>query len=82
MRARDVMYLHLPNKLPVQQRLYRIRLKPDPYCQYCPGAELGDIVHHFCGCQRTVETWTWVREQIIRYGQEDGDEFIFRKIKT
>ena len=31
-KARDVMFLLLHNKLPVKERLLRIRLKPDPYC--------------------------------------------------
>ena len=30
-RARDVMFLLIHNKLPVQERLFRIRLKADPY---------------------------------------------------
>ena len=34
-RARDVMFLLLHNKLPVKERLFRIRLKPDPYCLRC-----------------------------------------------
>ena len=37
-RARDVMYLLIHNKLPVQERLFRIRLKNDPYCMACVGA--------------------------------------------
>ena len=56
MRARDMMYLLLRDKKPVQERLYRIKLKVDPYCLYCPGAEFGGIIHYFCECQRTVET--------------------------
>ena len=34
-RARDVMYLMIHNKLPVKERLFRIRLKNDPYCMAC-----------------------------------------------
>ena len=37
-RARDVMYLLIHNKLPVQERLFRIRLKDYPYCKACVGA--------------------------------------------
>ena len=29
-KARDIMFLLLHNKLPVMERLFRIRLKPDP----------------------------------------------------
>ena len=64
-RARDVMYLMLHNKLPVQERLFRIRLKADPYCLYCVGAEIGDAVHYFCTCNKTSETWSWVKRQVI-----------------
>ena len=53
------------NKLPVQERLFRIRLKADPYCLYCVGAEIGDAVHYFCTCNKTSETWSWVKRQVI-----------------
>merc|ERR1711895_196522 len=64
-RARDVMYLLLHNKLPVQERLFRIRLRVDPYCLYCVGAEIGDAVHFFCTCHKTSETWSWVKRQVV-----------------
>ena len=64
-RARDVMFLLLHNKLPVQERLFRIRLRADPYCLYCVGAEIGDAVHFFCTCQKTSEAWSWVKRQVI-----------------
>ena len=65
-RARDVMFLLLHNKLPVPERLFRIRLRADPYCLYCVGAEIGDAVHFFCTCQKTSETWSWVKRQVIK----------------
>merc|ERR1712240_476423 len=37
-RARDVMYILIHNKLPVPERLFRIRVKNDPYCLICVGA--------------------------------------------
>ena len=47
-RARDVMYLLIHNKLPVPERLFRIRLKNDPYCRTCVGgAEIADVEHFF-----------------------------------
>ena len=55
-RARDVMFLLLHNKLPVQERLFRIRLRADPYCLSCVGAEIGDVVHFFCTGHKTSET--------------------------
>ena len=64
-RARDVMFLLLHNKLPVQERLFRIRLRADPYCLHCAGAEIGDAVHFFCTCHKTSETWSWVKRQVV-----------------
>ena len=59
------MFLLLHNKLPVPERLFRIRLRPDPYCLSCVGAEIGDAVHFFCTCQKTSETWSWLKRQVI-----------------
>ena len=77
-RARDVMYLLLHNKLPVQERLFRIGLKADPYCLYCVGtvgAEIGDAVHFFCTCHKTSETWSWVKRQIITQVGRDTEDW-------
>ena len=68
-RARDVMYLLIHNKLPVQERLFRIRLKNDPYCRTCVGAEIADVEHVFSQCEGIVKTWTKVRNEILRYGK-------------
>ena len=68
-RARDVMFLLLHNKLPVQERLFRIRLRADPYCLYCVGAEIGDAVHYFCTCHKISDTWSWVKRQVIKWDE-------------
>ena len=68
-RARDVMYLLIHNKLPVPERLFRIRLKNDPYCQICVGAEIADGDHYFSKCEGIIETWTVVRDEVLRYGK-------------
>ena len=68
-RARDVMYLLIHNKLPVQERLFRIRLKNDPYCQRCPGAEIADMEHYFSKCEGIVGAWTVVKNEILRFGK-------------
>ena len=60
-RARDIMYLMLHNKLPVQERMFRIRLRPDPYCQHCVGAEIADVEHFFCSCEKIARLWSWVK---------------------
>ena len=59
------MLLLIHNKLPVQERLCRIRLRADPYCVYCVRAEIGDEEHFFCTCHKTSETWSWVKRQVI-----------------
>ena len=72
-RARDVMYLLLHNKLPVQERLFRIKLKNDPYCQRCVGAEIADMEHYFSQCDGIVGTWSLVKKEILRYGKFDNN---------
>ena len=64
-----MMYLLIHNKLPVQERLFRIRLRNDPYCQSCAGAEICDVEHFFTRCERVVDTWTCMRIEILRYGK-------------
>ena len=68
-KSRDVMFLLLHNKLPVKERLFRIRLKPDPYCLRCVQAEICDIVHFFCGCEAVNNTWSWLKKEVVRLGR-------------
>ena len=68
-KARDVMFLLLHNKLPVKERLFRIRLKPDPYCLTCAGAEICDITHFFCSCDAVSVTWSWLKRQVVMLGR-------------
>ena len=68
-RARDVMYLLIHNKLPVQERLFRIKLRNDPYCPSCVGAEIADTEHFFSRCDGIDGTWTLVKREIMRYGK-------------
>ena len=68
-KARDIMFLLLHNKLPVMERLFRIRLKPDPYCLRCPQAEINDVVHFFCKCEAVSNTWSWLKSQVVRMGR-------------
>ena len=70
-KARDVMFLLLHNKLPVKERLFRIRVKPDPYCIRCAQAEICDIEHFFCGCEAVCNTWSWLKRQVVRLGRMD-----------
>ena len=68
-KARDVLFLLLHNKLPVKERLFRIGLKHDPYCVKCDGAEINDIVHFFCTCEAVCNTWCWLKRQVVQLGQ-------------
>ena len=62
--ARDILFLLIHNKLPVLERLFRIGLRKDPYCQYCEVAEIADLEHFFCTCERTRLAWSWLRLKI------------------
>jgi hypothetical protein len=66
-RARDTLYLVLHNKLPVLERLFRIRLRNDPYCQVCEAAEVADLEHFFCNCSLVARIWSWVRARVLEY---------------
>ena len=59
--ARDVLFLLIHNKHPVRERLFRIGLLVDPYCDSCVGAEVCDIEHFFCTCPRVSAVWEDVR---------------------
>ena len=71
-KARDVLFLLLHNKLPVKERLFRIGMKHDPYCLKCAGAEVNDIVHFFCSCVSVCNTWSWLKRQVVQWGQMDA----------
>ena len=64
-RARDVMFMLLHNKLPVQERLFRIRLRADPYCVHCSSAEIADVEHFFCCCVKSLEVWSWLKRKVM-----------------
>ena len=44
------------------------RLKPDSYFQFCESAEIADVEHFFCLCERTRRAWTWVRGKVVDTG--------------
>ena len=63
--ARDILFLLVHNKLPVPERLFRVGLRQDPYCQHCVRAEIADLEHFFCSCEKTRQAWAWVRIKIM-----------------
>ena len=68
-RARDTLFLLIHNKLPVLERLFRIRLRNDPYCLSCEGAELADVEHYFCSCVKVGSIWPWVRRKVVEFAR-------------
>ena len=67
-KAKDVLFLLLHNKLPVRERLFRVGLRHNPYCIKCAGAEINDIVHFFCTCEAVCNTWSWLKRQVVEVG--------------
>ena len=68
-RARDTLFLLIHNKLPVPERLFRIRMRNDPYCLSCDGAELADLEHFFCTCDKVGRIWPWVRLKVLEFSR-------------
>ena len=62
----DTLYLLINNKLPVPERLFRIGVRNDPYCVYCPGLEVSDIPHFFCTCFRVERVWLWLKSKLLQ----------------
>ena len=62
---RQLMYLLIHDKLPVLERLFRISIKNDPYCSFCPDASISDREHVFCQCELTRDAWLWLRSRIV-----------------
>ena len=50
------------NKLPVKERLFRVGLSNDPYCNFCPSAEICDVEHFFCACGRVNAIWCRIKD--------------------
>ena len=60
------LFLLIHNKLSVPERLCRIGVWQDPYCQLCPGQNVSDILHFFTSCSRTREVWKWMKLKLSR----------------
>ena len=63
--ARDVLFLLVHNKLPVKERMFRIGLSVEPYCDHCPGVVICDVEHYFCSCSRVSYVWGWLRARLV-----------------
>ena len=66
--CREILFLLIHNKLPVKERLFRIGLAFDPYCDLCMesvGAEICDVEHFFCTCSRVAQTWRRLKDILV-----------------
>ena len=70
-RVREVLFLFIHNKIPTKERLFRINLANDPYCDFCLDANIGPFVsdaeHVFCTCLRVCEVWSEIRVKLANY---------------
>ena len=71
--AAEISFLLAHNKLPVTERLFRVGLKNDPYCDVCPGAEICDSENFFCSCIRVENVWRRVEDKILILVKETVD---------
>ena len=75
----EVSFLMIHNKLPLQERLFRVQLSPDPYCPSCLDAFFQDAHHYFITCERVQRYWIWVREicsQILGWKDVDDEALL------
>ena len=64
-RVQETNFLLVHNKLPVKERLFRIGLARDPYCDLCDVAVIQDTLHYFTQCERVGDFWEWVRSMLF-----------------
>ena len=64
-KDRDIAYLLVHNKLPTQERLFRVGMVNDPYCTVCLGAVVSDVEHVFSGCVKVHGCWTLIQNEIL-----------------
>ena len=66
---REILYLLIHRKLPVKERLFRINLAIDPYCEFCADElqsyQICDFEHFFCSCVRVSSVWPHIRNIIL-----------------
>ena len=58
--AHEIVYMVVHNKLPVKERLFRIGMASDPYCNLCPDAEICDLEHFYCTCMQVCDIWSFL----------------------
>ena len=68
-QEREILFLLVHMKLPVQERLFRIQVAKDPYCVTCmdkSGALLCDFEHFFCSCERVEAAWNAIKVILMK----------------
>ena len=61
MKVQETSFLLVHDKLPVKERIYKIGLAKDPYCDFCDAAVFEDTQHYFARCGQVNTLWRWVR---------------------
>ena len=82
--TREVLFLFIHNKLPVRERLFRVHVIPDPYCDICSdkfGALVADREHTFCFCSQVSEIWKEIRVIIDPLLSEDSSNLELLSLK-
>ena len=83
--VRERMFLLIHHKLPIKERLHRIQLADNPYCDACDDFEICDIEHYFCLCKCVTECWTEMRtilNNLISVQVPNSDFLMLRFPKT
>ena len=73
--TRDILYLLIHNKLPTQERLFRINKVQDPFCELCENHMQGDVIHYFCLCKSVANAWNGVRSILDNLLQGNVSDF-------
>ena len=73
MKVQETNFLLVHDKLPVKERLYRIGVATDPYCDSCDTAMFDDTQHYFAQCGQVNILWRWVRAVLHLIMGAQGD---------
>lgn len=68
--SKDILWRLIHNVLPTKERLLRYNKVLDANCDHprCSGVT-EDVVHYFCRCTRSADTWNWVRWKCLSLAQ-------------
>ena len=63
--VKEKLFLLIHNKLPIKERLHRIQLADNPFCDLCGDSDICEVEHYFCLCKCVAECWTEVKKILI-----------------